>query len=137
MEKKWQDRFMMMAVQVAGWSKLSSKVGAVAVNGERKVAGVGYNGGTARYNDESLTEETTTFLVIHAELNALQNSNGSGLTLFVTSQPCLACAAAIVASQRVLRVVMPSTGSVGRWQDSQREAIAHLKHYGIEVSYSG
>lgn len=137
MEKKWQDRFMMLAVQIAGWSKLTSKVGAVVTDGERKVAGVGYNGAPTRYNDEALTEETTTFLVIHAEINALQNSSGSGLTLFVTSQPCLACAAAIVASKRVLRVVMPSTGSVGRWQDSQREAIAHLKHYGIEVSYSG
>jgi deoxycytidylate deaminase len=76
-------------------------------------------------------------MVIHAEVNALQHSVGNDLTLFVTSQPCLACAAAIVASQRVSCVVMPVQGNSGRWNDSQKEAIKHLTNNDIKVQYNG
>lgn len=137
MEAKWIKRFMTLAGQVGGWSKQEHKVGAIVVTSERKVVGTGYNGPPVGYNDDSLNNESTTFMVIHAEVNALQHSVGSDLTLFVTSQPCLACAAAIVASKRVNCVVMPSQGNPGRWNEAQKEAIKHLTNNGIKVEHNG
>lgn len=137
MEQKWRDRFMELAGQVGGWSKQEHKVGAVVVTSERKLNGAGYNGPPPEYNDDMLNSESSTFMVIHAEVNALQNSEGSGLTLFVTSQPCLACAAAIVASKRVSEVVMPPVGNPGRWAEAQQEAIKHLISNDIKVEYNG
>jgi deoxycytidylate deaminase len=137
MEQKWRDRFMQLAGQVGEWSKQERKVGAVVVTSERKLNGAGYNGPPPEYNDATLNNESSTFMVIHAEVNALQNSEGSSLTLFVTSQPCLACAAAIVASKRVSEVVMPPVGNPGRWAEAQQAAIKHLISHGIKVQYNG
>jgi len=137
LEQKWHDRFMQLASQVGEWSKQERKVGAVVVTSKRKLNGAGYNGPPPEYNDDTLNNESSTFMVIHAEVNALQNSEGSGLTLFVTSQPCLACAAAIVASKRVAEVVMPPVGNPGRWAEAQQEAIKHLISNGIKVEYNG
>ena len=137
MEHKWLTRFMGLASYVGAWSKQERKVGAIVVTSERKVVGTGYNGPPVGYNDDSLNSESTTFMVIHAEVNALQHSAGNDLTLFVTSQPCLACAAAIVASQRVACVVMPAQGNPGRWNESQKEAIKHLTNNGIKVEHNG
>lgn len=137
MEDKWRNRFMGLAAAVGTWSKQERKVGAVVVTSERKIAGTGYNGPPAEYNDELLTNEASTFMVIHAEVNALQYSVGNDLTLFVTSQPCLACAAAIIASKRVSCVVTPAQGNPGRWNESQKEAIKHLINNGIKVEHNG
>ncbi|MNE20645.1 Cytidine and deoxycytidylate deaminase zinc-binding region [compost metagenome] len=104
---------------------------------KRRVAGVGYNGPPEDFDDHELTEENSTFVVIHAELNALQNSVGTGLTMTITHQSCLPCAAAIVASQRVVEVVFPPVGSTGRWSESQKQAIKHFEKKGIKVTYSG
>lgn len=137
MDDKWKLRFVELAKHTAGWSKQKVKVGAVVTNPQRRVCGVGYNGPPEDFNDADLTEENSTFVVIHAEINALENSTGSNLTLFVTSQPCLPCAAAIVASHRVVEVVFPSVGSTGRWSESQKQAIKHFEKKGIRVTYHG
>lgn len=135
MDDKWKLRFMGLADHIASWSKQEVKVGAVLTDSNRRVKGVGYNGPPEDFDDADLTSENSTFVVIHAEINALQNSTGSGLTMLVNSQPCLPCAAAIVASQRVVEVVLPRNGSDGRWSESQKQAIKHFEKKGIKVTY--
>ncbi len=137
MDNKWRLRFIALAQHIATWSKQEVKVGAVVTNSHRQLKGVGYNGPAESFNDAELTAENSTFVTVHAEVNALQNSVGDGLILFVTSQPCLSCAAAIVASQRVVEVVMPTVGNSGRWSESQKQAIKHLEKKGIRVTYGG
>lgn len=101
-EMKWHNRFMDMANLVAGWSKDPSKqVGAVIVNDNRLVLGLGYNGFPRGCDDhEALYADREVKLsrVIHAELNAIFNANASvrGATLYTTCFTCDRCAAHVV-----------------------------------------
>ena len=79
---KWNQRFLNLAKHVSSWSKdPSTKVGAVIADPETKiVVGMGYNGfprfvddTEERYNDRP----TKYKFVVHAELNAILNSNKS------------------------------------------------------------
>lgn len=83
------------------------QVGACILDRHHRVVGVGYNGRAAgEPNDrESLEQGLSGY--IHAEVNALlaANWNGEGHTLYVTHEPCAACARLIVNSRRVGRVV--------------------------------
>lgn len=101
---KWDKRFMEMAELVSTWSKdPKTKVGAVIVNNHKQIVGVGYNG-FARgvydkeewYNDS----ETKHQLVIHAEVNAIHNSNSplDGTTMYCTLMPCPRCMGYIIQS---------------------------------------
>ena len=104
---KWDRRFLQLAKHIAEWSKdPSTKCGAVIVDGNRRIVGVGYNGFPRgveddewRYTDRSIKYSLT----VHAETNAiakLARSNESGMdaTMFVTHSPCLDCAKLIYQS---------------------------------------
>jgi dCMP deaminase len=94
---KWHKRFMDLAEHVAQWSKdPSTKVGAVLVNYNRIVIGVGYNGFPRGVEDteERYADRPTKYaLVVHAEMNAIANATESvkGSTLYVTLAPCNEC----------------------------------------------
>lgn len=89
MDEKWDRRFLELAKHVAGWSKdPSTQVGAVLVDDNRKVVGLGYNGFAQgvmdlpeRYNDR----ETKYKYVVHAEVNAILSAGAKtkGATLYV------------------------------------------------------
>jgi dCMP deaminase len=99
---KWSDRFLDLATHIATWSKdPSSKVGAVIVNGDRQVVGMGYNGfprgasdDPTLYNDRPEKYRR----VVHAEVNAVLNATSStqGATVFVTHPPCSQCMALLI-----------------------------------------
>lgn len=80
----------------------STKVGAVIVDPNRRIVGIGYNGfpeGVKDSPERYADKETKHGLVVHAEQNALLNSNKSvkGCILFVTPlSPCKDCAKVIV-----------------------------------------
>ena len=75
MDYKWDRRFLELARLVSTWSKdPSTGVGAVLVNDQKHVVGMGYNGFAAgvidspeRYNDRP----TKYKMVVHAEQNAI------------------------------------------------------------------
>lgn len=122
---KWDRRFLALAKHVSAWSKdVSTKVGAVIADPNRKVIGLGYNGFAAGVNDsdERLQDrETRLRLTIHAEKNAIFNarSDVSRCTLYVHPMPpCSQCAAAIVQTG-IRRVVatMPTDDQRARWGD--------------------
>ena len=136
MDSKWKQRFNMMAQQVASWSREDVKVGAVAVDKNRLVKGVGFNGAPPGYDDSLVNEHNSTFIVVHAEINALLNSTGQELTLVITHPPCLQCAGAIAASQRVTKVICPPPLTTGRWAESTVEGKKLLISKDIPVEHS-
>lgn len=120
---KWDERFMMMAEMVASWSKdPARKVGAVIVTFERVVLGVGYNGFPRHVRDtaERLENETMKLrLVVHAETNAILNSNTTQLeatTMYCTSYPCSECAK-LIAQKGIGSIVCPPPKATGKWAE--------------------
>lgn len=102
----WDECFSLMAELIAQRSKdPSTQAGAVIVNDQHVVVGLGYNGFPRGIEDEELPwERTGAFLetkyayVVHAEENAVYNSNAQmkGCTIYSTLFPCNECAKTII-----------------------------------------
>lgn len=116
----WDGRFWDLASLVAGWSKdPSTQVGAVIVNKNRQVLGLGYNGFPRGVNDDPErynNRETKLMFVAHAERNALDNTftSSEGATLYSTLFPCTDCAKGII--QRGIKRVVTTAPSEAQWQ---------------------
>lgn len=105
---EWSDYFMATAILAAQRSKdPATQVGAVIVNDERKIVGIGYNGFPAGCDDAmfpwskhgSDPLERKYLYVVHAEVNAILNKNSAtvkGCTMFVALFPCNECAKMII-----------------------------------------
>lgn len=105
----WNKRFLDLAEHVAGWSKdPSTKVGAVIVNDDKQVLGLGYNGfprGVHDCGERYNNRDMKLLFVAHAERNALDNaSDVRGATLYSTLFPCTDCAKGII--QRGIKTVV-------------------------------
>ena len=104
----WDEYFMGLAHLSAKRSKdPNTQVGAVIVNPEKRVVGVGYNGMPKGCDDkvfpwkrEGGMLETKYAYVVHAELNAILNSiqKVDGCTVYVSLFPCNECAKALAQS---------------------------------------
>ena len=104
----WDEYFMGLAHLSAMRSKdPSTQVGAVIVDAEHTVVGIGYNGLPIGCSDDEFPWdreggmlETKYAFVVHAELNAILNSTRDlhGCTLYVSLFPCNECAKAIIQS---------------------------------------
>ncbi|MEK7518374.1 MAG: dCMP deaminase family protein, partial [Patescibacteria group bacterium] len=104
----WDECFSLMAELIAQRSKdPSTQAGSVIVNEQNVVVGMGYNGFPRGVKDEALPwERTGTFLetkyayVVHAEENAVYNSNAhtKGCKIYATLFPCNECAKTIIQS---------------------------------------
>lgn len=143
-DAKWDSRFLELAEHVAGWSKdPSTKVGAVIVDGKRRVRGLGYNGfprgvvdAPERYEDRQLKYPR----VVHAEANAILNSVGSveGCTLYVAPlPPCAECAKLII--QAGIRRAVFDDPNVTEfknrpWGESAVIALEMFKEAGVETT---
>ncbi|OGL87237.1 cytidine deaminase [Candidatus Uhrbacteria bacterium RIFCSPLOWO2_02_FULL_48_12] len=102
----WDECFVLMAELIAERSKdPSTQAGAVIVNGQKVIVGLGYNGFPRGVSDEDLPwEREGSFLetkyayVVHAEENAIYNSNAQtkGCTIYTTLFPCNECAKTII-----------------------------------------
>ena len=104
----WDEYFMGLAHLSALRSKdPSTQVGAAIVDENHRVVSVGYNGFPQGVSDaefpwarEGGTLDTKYAFVVHAELNAILNSQRSvrGCTIYVSLFPCNECAKAIIQS---------------------------------------
>lgn len=113
----WDDYFMGLAHLSAKRSKdPSTQVGAVIVNPQHRVVGIGYNGFPYGCDDdvfpwarEGKSNETKYPYVVHAELNAILNCSQSckGCTIYISLFPCNECAKAIIQSG-ISRVIYES-----------------------------
>lgn len=104
----WDSYFMGVAKMISMRSKdPSCKVGACIVR-DNKILSTGYNGFPRGLSDKDYPwtkgsekeTENKYFYVVHAELNAILNSNNnvSNSTLYVTKFPCNECCKAIIQS---------------------------------------
>ncbi len=104
----WDNYFMGVAKLSALRSKdPNTQVGACIVNPDNRIVGIGYNGLPKGYNDQEFAWEVSdNYLeckyayVVHAELNAILNSNSNleGCRIYVSHFPCNECAKAIIQS---------------------------------------
>lgn len=102
----WDQYFMGLAILSAKRSKdPKTQVGACIVNKEHKILGIGYNGFPIGCSDEDLPwsdagdySETKYAYVVHAEVNAVLNSNLNlkDSILYVTLFPCNECMKVII-----------------------------------------
>lgn len=135
----WQEYFMGIAFLSAKRSKDPiTQVGACIVIDD-KIIGIGYNGFPRGNNDDNMPWgkegeylETKYPYVVHAELNAILNSNKSvkDATIYVTHFPCNECSKAIIQSG-ISKVVYFSDKHKDK--DSTKASIRMLQNAGIEV----
>ena len=106
----WDEYFMGIAMLAGMRSKdPNTQVGACVVNDENIIVSTGYNGMPKGCSDDEYPWEregdfqnnTKYPFVVHAELNAILNSQGKslmGATIYVALFPCNECAKAIIQS---------------------------------------
>lgn len=104
----WDEYFMALAHLSAVRSKdPSTQVGAVIVDSNNRVVGLGYNGFPRGCDDNKFPWEregeyldTKYAYVVHAELNAILNANKliENCRLYVSLFPCNECSKAIIQS---------------------------------------
>lgn len=132
----WDEYFMGLAHLSAMRSKdPSTQVGAVIVDQEHKVVGIGYNGLPIGCSDDEFPWdreggmlETKYAFVVHAELNAILNSTRDlhGCTLYVSLFPCNECprrssrAGSVKSSMKTISMRRRITSSLPRRCSMQR-----------------
>lgn len=103
----WDEYFMGVALLAARRSKdPSTQVGACIVTQDNIILSTGYNGLPNGCSDDEFPwaregDQTKYPYVVHAELNAILNSNGRdlrGSRIYVALFPCNECAKAIIQS---------------------------------------
>ena len=130
---------MDMAFLVAGWSKDSTKVGAVIVDPANRVVSVGYNGfarGVADTPDRLDDRDVKLKMVIHAEENAIlfAERNLVGCTLYTWPfMPCASCAGKVI--QVGIRRVVSLVSDNPRWVQSFMLAQQQLAEAGVVVEF--
>lgn len=118
----WDRRFINLAEHIAGWSKdPSTKVGAVIVDGKRRVISMGYNGFPRGLSDDGRLNyrDTKLALTLHAEANAILFAKCDlvGATIYTwPMMPCSHCASLIIQSGINRVVSIPNSNP--RWQES-------------------
>jgi len=139
--KKWDLRFLNLAHHVATWSKdPSTQVGCVIVNDQKRVVSIGYNGFPKGIEDseERLNDRKTKYqYVVHAEPNAIANTNSSteGCTIYTWPfAPCSECMKLIII-HGIRRVVYPATSEElkTRWGESLEFAENMAIEAGLEL----
>ena len=136
----WDSYFMGLAHLSAKRSKdPSTQVGAVIVDDNKHVIGIGYNGLPWGCSDDEFPWEregefgdTKYPYVVHAELNAILNSTSSlkGCTIYVSLFPCNECAKAIIQSG-IARIVYESDKYADT--ESTQASKRMLKSAGVEL----
>lgn len=143
----WDDKFIGLAKHIATWSKdPSRKIGAVAVDDNKNVLSMGYNGfprGIEDSYDRLNDRETKYQYVVHAEQNAIYNAcrNGvslKGATLYVTGLPiCSECMKGVI--QSGISCVVIDYNDVKNaptpWDEHWDKSVAMIYESGIELKY--
>jgi dCMP deaminase len=136
----WDEYFMGLAHLSALRSKdPSTQVGAAIVDENHRVVSVGYNGFPSGVSDADFpwqrvggVLESKYAFVVHAELNAILNSQRSvrGCTIYVSLFPCNECAKAIIQSG-IKKIVYESDKYNGT--DTNIASKRMLKAAGVEL----
>lgn len=135
----WDSQWLDMAFYVANkFSKdPTTKVGAVVEGETHNLIAFGWNGfppkiaDDERLHDRALKNE----IVVHAEVNALNNASFKPKTLYSTHFPCVRCTVDILSRRSVEKVVtvIPEGEYAERWRDSTRRSMELFKEAGVSV----
>lgn len=136
---KWESRFLEVAELASHWSKNpKAKVGAVVVDAQGQIAGVGYNGFPKLVEDSAErygNVETKLKMVVHAEENAILGAGvrARGDSIYVFGKPvCARCAGTIIQAGVGLVVARkPKKGTKSKWDKSDQIARKMLKEANI------
>lgn len=138
---RWGNRFLEMAVLVAGWSKdPSTKVGCVVVGPDREVRSTGFNGFPRGISDDCRLDDRALKypIVCHAEENVVAQAARIGVqlkdcTAYVTFPPCSKCARMLI--QSGISVVSYPAGVAipDRWKDDVETSLLLLAEAGVHV----
>lgn len=122
---KWTERFLETAKHFSKWSKdPSTRVGAVIVDHQRRIVGIGYNGfprGVHDHVGRYQHREVKYQYVVHAEVNAILNANSSveGCTIYTYPMTtCNECAKLVIQSGISHVVSIQDWNVEERWQKS-------------------
>lgn len=130
-DKTWME----VAKVVSARSKCDVQVGAVIIGADGRIQATGYNGPPAGYRCRGEEEQSCAMFCDrrlkasaakdpgytdcpsnHAEMNAILYSDQAlrkGGIMYITKQPCMACAKAI-ANSGIVRVLIPAGATEGR-----------------------
>lgn len=143
MNSKWNQRFIQLAKTVSEWSKdPSTQVGAVAVDQDRQILSVGYNGfprGIEDQADRYNNREVKYSYVVHAEMNCIYNATYNGVslqdaTLYVWGLPvCSECAKGIIQTGIKKVYWANSRGIPDTWIESYRKTKNMLEESGVVI----
>ena len=136
----WEEYFMGLA-HLSGLSSKdpNTQVGAVIVDENNRVVSIGYNGFPSGVSDDEFpwgreggVLDTKYAFVVHAELNAILNSQRSvrGCSLYVSLFPCNECAKAIIQAG-IRRIIFESDKYDGA--DTNIASKRMLRAAGVEL----
>jgi dCMP deaminase len=143
---QWDERFMLLAHEVADWSKEKGRhVGAVVVGPDREIRTTGFNGFPRGVNDdiESRHSAETGAKYLwssHAERNAIYNAarigvSLKGCTIYVPWFPCVECAKAIIQSGISHMVAYHPDMSEQKWGPEFEISVQMFSEAGVTVRY--
>ena len=139
--KHWDQRFLVLASHIAGWSKdPSTKVGAIAVR-DRRILAQGFNGlpvGITDSNTRLDDREIRLSMTVHAEMNCVAFAAKSGVCLAGSTMyiwPLMTCSncAAVLIQADINKIIVPDFVEPIRWQDSFNTAREMFIEAGIAV----
>lgn len=140
MNDNWQERYLLLAKHISGWSKdPSSQIGAVIVDDNRRILSTGYNGFPSGINDsnERLNKRETKYkYIVHAEMNAIYNATQHGISLkgsylFVYGLPvCSECAKGVI-QVGIQHIVCMTDKLDERWIKSWNQSMTMFDEAGL------
>jgi dCMP deaminase len=140
----WDERFMQLALHIAGWSKdRSTKVGAVIVGDDHILRAIGYNGFPRGVDDEAEDRHERPLKyrwTEHAERNAIYNAARIGVslddcTMYVAWFPCMDCARAIVQAGIARLVAIKPDVNHSTWGEDFQLALQLFDEAAVKVSW--
>jgi len=144
--EKWDKRFMLLAHQIADWSKEEGRrVGSIIVSPDLEVRSTGYNGFPRGVNDD-VSERHSSHTGAkykwssHAERNAIYNAARIGIplkgcTIYVPWFPCIECSKAIIQSGIVELVAYQPDYSDPTWGNDFQLATEMLNEASVKVRF--
>ena len=143
-DKKWDERFMLLAHHLAGWSiEKGRRVGAVVAGPDNEIRSTGFNGlprGVRDAVEERHSRVTGAKYIwsCHAEQNAIFNAARIGVplkdcTIYVPWFPCVECTKAIIQSGISELVAYAPDQPNSKWAADFSISNVMLKEAGIVV----
>jgi dCMP deaminase len=146
MMSSWDQKFMKLALHIAGWSKdRGRRVGAVIVGVDNEIRSTGYNGIPRGVRDDveaRHSKETKEKYVwcAHAERNAVYNAARIGVSLkgcriYSTLYPCADCVIALIQSGLTELITPKPNFDDPQWGESYKRAKIMLEEAKINVLF--